>query len=106
MYFIIFALQTAVTLRRAVHKTIKGITADYHRFSFNTIVAKLMELCNVMMKSSGGGNPAYAEAQRAMASLIAPLAPHIADELWERYHAGESPTLNHEEHVFGVQRIE
>ena len=84
--------EAAVGLRRTVHKTIKSITGDYHRFSFNTIVAKLMELTNAMMKFSGGGHPAYAEAQRMLASLIAPLAPHLAEELWALY--GETQSIH------------
>jgi leucyl-tRNA synthetase len=74
-------------LRRATHTTIAGVTEDYEAFHFNTAIAKLMELTNAITRAreSGlAGSEAYAEAVDALLLLLAPAAPHIAEELWER----------------------
>jgi leucyl-tRNA synthetase len=74
-------------LRRATHATIADVTDDYGAFRFNTAVAKLMELSNAIGQAReagiGGGN-AYAEAVDTLLLLLAPAAPHVAEELWER----------------------
>ncbi|HEX6655700.1 MAG TPA: leucine--tRNA ligase [Candidatus Limnocylindria bacterium] len=74
-------------LRRATHATIAGVTDDYGAFRFNTAVAKLMELSNAIQhaRDAGiGGSQAYVEATDTLLLLLAPAAPHIAEELWER----------------------
>ena len=74
-------------LRRATHTTIEAVTEDYEAFHFNTAIAKLMELTNAIIRAREaglGGHPAYAEAVDTLLLLLAPLAPHIAEELWER----------------------
>jgi leucyl-tRNA synthetase len=77
--------EQARELRRAAHKTIRQVTEDYDRFAFNTAIARLMELTNLLMKSSAGDHPGpYREAVRTVVSLLAPMAPHVAEELWER----------------------
>jgi len=84
---------SATALRRAVHKTIKSVTNDYDRFAFNTIVAKLMELTNALMKHCAGArSDVYLEAQQTLVSLLAPLAPHITEELWQ--HLGGDGTVH------------
>jgi leucyl-tRNA synthetase len=74
-------------LRRATHKTIKRVTADFQAFEFNTIVSGLMEFSNVLIKARE--TPVYStgawnEAIRTLLLLMAPVTPHIAEELWGR----------------------
>jgi leucyl-tRNA synthetase len=74
-------------LRRATHATIAGVSDDYGAFHFNTAVAKLMELSNAIGRARDAGiagSLAYAEAVDTLLLLLAPAAPHIAEELWER----------------------
>jgi leucyl-tRNA synthetase len=66
-------------LRRKTHQTIAAVTEDLERFGFNTAIAKLMELGNAIEEKEG--DPATGEALAAMALLMAPLAPHISEEL-------------------------
>jgi leucyl-tRNA synthetase len=74
-------------LKRKVHQTIIGVTADVQSFSFNTAIAKLMELKNTLQKVKNtpvGHTPAWDEAVRTLLLLMAPFTPHIAEELWSR----------------------
>jgi leucyl-tRNA synthetase len=70
-------------LRRAVHQTIRGVTEDQEKFRFNTMIAKLMTLSNVMQEVRATASPAaWDEACRALVLMLAPSAPHLAEELW------------------------
>jgi leucyl-tRNA synthetase len=74
-------------LRRITHKTIKKVTADLERFRFNTMIATLMELTNYLGKVREGKTVEQAAWQEAIDSLLlllAPTAPHFAEELWTR----------------------
>ena len=74
-------------LRRMTHKTIRRVTEDIERFRFNTMVAALMEYTNYLtrLKESGPVDAAgWQEAMRSLMLLIAPSAPHLAEELWAR----------------------
>jgi leucyl-tRNA synthetase len=74
-------------LRRATHATIAGVSDDIDGFRFNTAVAKLVELSNAIGRARDDGigdSAAYAEAVDSLLLLLAPAAPHIAEELWER----------------------
>ena len=74
-------------LRQAAHRTLAGVTEDHEGFRWNTIVAKLMELTNTLMRYRGTEAAATAgwdEASRLLLLMLAPVAPHIADELWSR----------------------
>ncbi|HYU17966.1 MAG TPA: class I tRNA ligase family protein, partial [Chloroflexota bacterium] len=70
-------------LRRALHQTIRDVTDDMDKFRFNTMLAKLMSLSNLMqdLQASASGE-AWSEAVRALLLMLAPSAPHIAEELW------------------------
>jgi leucyl-tRNA synthetase len=73
-------------LRRKVHQAIQRVTADYEDFRFNTAVARLMELTNTLQDHLAGGGRRDAEwdaAVRTLVLLLNPMAPHIAEELWE-----------------------
>ncbi|MGZ6296366.1 MAG: leucine--tRNA ligase, partial [Candidatus Limnocylindrales bacterium] len=81
------AAAAAHELRRAAHRTVRDVSADYEGFRFNTMVAKLMELTNLLMRYRGtpvAGGPAWDETVGLLLLLLAPAAPHIAEELWER----------------------
>lgn len=74
-------------LRHKTHATIKKVRSDLEGFRFNTAVAAIMEWTNELSDHIGSAGPA-AVASEALESLIlvlAPLAPHITDELWSRY---------------------
>jgi leucyl-tRNA synthetase len=74
-------------LRRIVHKTIKKVTEDLGKFRFNTMVASLMELTNYLSKVQEVKNVSLLLWQEAISYfllLLAPTAPHIAEELWVR----------------------
>ncbi len=72
-------------LRRKLHQTLKSVTYDFETFNFNTIVSGLMELLNEMnsAKAEGAfGSDAWLEAESIYLRMLAPVSPHIAEELW------------------------
>jgi leucyl-tRNA synthetase len=74
-------------MRSAAHKTLAAVTEDYEGFRWNTMVAKLMELSNLLFKYRGtsvAGLPEWDEAVRLLLLMLAPAAPHITEELWAR----------------------
>lgn len=74
-------------LRRRVHQTIKRVTGDLRDFKFNTAIAALMELTNAMNQAWEEGRvdgASWREAVENLLLLMAPMAPHLAEELWER----------------------
>jgi leucyl-tRNA synthetase len=82
-----FAGDSARQLRHVTHKTIKRATEDIEHFRFNTMIAALMEMTNAMAHARDAGpvDPdAWNEGTEALLLLLSPLAPHIAEELWER----------------------
>jgi leucyl-tRNA synthetase len=77
--------ETKRNLRRRVHQTLRRVTHDFENFEFNTIISGLMELLNEMYKAREAGavgSPAWNEAQDIYLRMLAPVAPHIAEELW------------------------
>ncbi len=77
----------ARALRRLVHRTIKQVTDDFETFSFNTAIARMMELVNELARlreTPVVRMPVWREALETLVLLLAPGAPHIAEELWER----------------------
>jgi len=75
-------------LRRKVHQTLESVTRDFESLSFNTIVSGLMELLNEMTtaKATGAfGTEAWKEAESIYLRMMAPVCPHIAEELWSRF---------------------
>ena len=71
-------------LARALHRTIDVVTRDIDGLRFNTAIARLTEFNNTLTTSVRGGTPAPRPVADALVRLIAPLAPHIAEELWHR----------------------
>jgi leucyl-tRNA synthetase len=72
-------------LLAATHRTLKRVTEDIDRFHFNTTVSSLMTLTNVFQDylSDSPRAETFDEAYRIMVLMLAPMAPHIAHELWE-----------------------
>ncbi|MDQ0930952.1 leucine--tRNA ligase [Streptomyces turgidiscabies] len=66
---------------RALHKAIDGVGQDLEGLRFNTAIAKVTELNNHLTKVGG---PVARTVAEALVLLVAPLAPHIAEELWRR----------------------
>ena len=72
-------------LRHRTHRTIRKVTEDLERFHFNTMLASLMEFTNYLAKVAlerTVSASAWREAVDALLLLLAPTAPHIAEELW------------------------
>ncbi len=73
--------------RRLVHKTIRRVTDDMEKFKFNTALAALMEYTNSLNQAwehRGIDKDAWKDGIEKLLLLMAPMAPHIAEELWER----------------------
>jgi len=72
-------------LRRRVNQTLRRVTNDFENFEFNTIISGLMELLNEMYKAreaGAAGTPEWDEATEIYIQMLAPVAPHMAEELW------------------------
>ncbi|UQV54094.1 leucine--tRNA ligase [Corynebacterium pseudodiphtheriticum] len=65
-----------------LHRTIAGVRDDYENLRVNTVVAKLIEYVNYLTKNYPDGAPRA--AVEPIAVMVAPVAPHIAEELWTR----------------------
>jgi leucyl-tRNA synthetase len=80
--------ETKKNLRRKVHQTLKKITRDFESFEFNTVISSLMELMNEMYKAREAGavgSAEWNEATEIYLKMLAPVAPHIAEELWTNH---------------------
>ena len=68
-------------LTRAVHRAIRDVTADIEGFAFNKAIARLYELTNALARAEASGG-ARRFAARTLAQLMAPMTPHLAEEMW------------------------
>ena len=76
---------TEQATRRAIHKTIDGVTHDLDHFRFNRAVARVHELSNALAAVTGDGEGqdwVRREGYDAIARLIGPMMPHLAEALW------------------------
>jgi leucyl-tRNA synthetase len=80
--------------RRLLHRTIDAVRADMGTLEFNTAIARLFELNNRLTQVVAERGSAPAEVVHAMTLMVAPLVPHVAEELWEKL--GHEGTLAHE----------
>jgi leucyl-tRNA synthetase len=76
---------------RALHRTITGVAEDYAALRNNTAGAKLIEYTNHLTKKHSGQIPR--SAVEPLVLMVAPLAPHLAEELWRRL--GHESSLAH-----------
>jgi leucyl-tRNA synthetase len=75
--------------RRLLHRTIDMVRTEMENLRFNTAIAKLIELNNHVTKVVNATGSTPREVAEAMALMVAPLVPHVAEELWERLgHTG------------------
>jgi len=96
----------SIDVRRKLHQTIRKVGDDIPRLSYNTAIAAMMEYMNTLRR--GERTPSRTEVE-PLVQLVAPFAPHIAEELWEKLgHSGSvfdagwpayDPTLVEEERV-------
>jgi leucyl-tRNA synthetase len=75
---------------RVLHKTIQGVTQDLDRMAFNTAISKMMEFTNYFLKCDIRPR----SAMETLVLLLSPLAPHLAEELWQLL--GHTKTLAYE----------
>ncbi|HKJ02568.1 MAG TPA: class I tRNA ligase family protein, partial [Longimicrobiales bacterium] len=76
-------------VERKLHQTIEQVTEQLPELGYNTAIAAMMEYLNAVR---AGGRQAVRAEVEPLVALVAPFAPHIAEELWER--------LGHEESLF------
>lgn len=77
---------------KQLHRTIAGVRDDYENLRLNTVVAKLIEYVNYLTKTYRTEAPRA--AVEPIAQLVSPIAPHIAEELWQRF--GHDETITYE----------
>jgi leucyl-tRNA synthetase len=80
---------------RTLHKTVRKVTRDMEGFRFNTAVSALMELQNELLDAWMGARgalspPQWREVLATYTLLLAPMAPHVAEEVWQLVGDGES----------------
>jgi leucyl-tRNA synthetase len=80
--------------RRLLHRTIDAVGSDIASMSFNTAIARLFELNNHLTQVVAARGSAPGEVVTPMVLMVAPFAPHVSEELWERL--GHSDTLAYE----------
>jgi len=81
------AAEALAELRRATHAAVHQVSQDLDRFEFNTVVSGLMELTNALVaaRQAGlAGTPAFRDSVDTLLLLLAPVTPHLAEELWAR----------------------
>ncbi|QIZ69626.1 leucine--tRNA ligase [Oxynema aestuarii] len=71
-------------LRRAIHTAIREVTEDMDgQYQFNTAISELMKLSNALTEAGCTQSAVYREGIETLILLLAPFAPHVAEELWE-----------------------
>jgi leucyl-tRNA synthetase len=87
------ATEIAPDVNRKLHQTTKAVSADLQAFQFNTAIARLMELTNLIYGWVGSdlknveSSPATRAVLSQLITLLAPFAPHLAEELWQNVGA-------------------
>jgi leucyl-tRNA synthetase len=87
------------SVQRVTHKTIDKVVRDLGNWSFNTALSSLMEFSNSLTEIAGKnpaiyGSAAWQEAVEALLKLLAPLSPHITEELWQQI--GHSDSIHYQ----------
>jgi len=81
-------------ISRKTHQTIKAVTEDIERFSFNTAIAKLMEFTNFLYEQKDMSADSSQLTADSLLLLLSPFAPHLAEELW--HEAGNKSFISAE----------
>lgn len=102
--------QVDKNLRKAIHTAIKEVTEDLTGdYQFNTAISELMKLSNALQDTKEKTSATYAEGVETLVRLLAPFAPHIADELWLQLgHQGsvhQQTWLDHDHEALVVDEI-
>jgi leucyl-tRNA synthetase len=97
-------------ISRRTNRTTKKVTEDLEGFRFNTALAALMEHTNYLLAVRGGvGDDDWKDALRSFALLLAPLAPHHAEEMWaamgETYSVHEQAWPAYDEALIAEEEI-
>ncbi len=79
---------------KVLHNSIKVIRNDIEKFQFNTSMSKIMEYSNILVKYEQDGIPKYYIEQLLL--MLAPFAPHVTEELWERI--GNSYSIHNQDY--------
>jgi leucyl-tRNA synthetase len=84
------AVRDATSLRRETHRVIDAVTEDFSRYEFNTAVARVRELRRAIVQAlrSGVDRGLVDESIDVLLKLLAPMAPHLAAEAWEKRNGG------------------
>jgi leucyl-tRNA synthetase len=89
--------QDEARLKRVLHQSIQGVTQDTERCHFNTAISRIMELLNALYYYTNNQNKKsyntlfLRDVVKKLIMLLAPFAPHLAEELWEKI--GEQPSV-------------
>ncbi len=87
--------KTEKDLRRAIHTAIAEVSEDFQGdYQFNTAISELMKLSNALKDAQCQDSPIYQEGIETLVLLIAPFAPHIAEELW--HQLGKTESIHHQ----------
>ncbi len=103
-------------LRLAVHTSIKKVTDDFERFSFNTAISSIMEMVNALYiykentKAEDYNKALIGETVKTLVVLLAPFIPHVSSEMWEMIGGEgtvtETPWVKYDENALVVSEIE
>ena len=84
-----FADEASAELKQKTHATIKRVSEDVESFKFNTAIAAIMELVNAIYAATAVDR----EAVESVVRLLAPMAPHLCEEMWRRLGHDETQML-------------
>ena len=94
------------------HKTIKDVTADLEKFRFNTVLSGLMEFSNYLSRVKESGTVSdslWRECIGNFLLLLAPVAPHLAEELWSKtghsYSIHDQPWPKYDEELAREEEV-
>ena len=82
--------ETAEAVARPLHVMVKSVGERLESFRFNTAISAMMEFLNAVTRPEAAGQPVGRDAVRSFLITLAPFAPHVAEELWERLGGGDS----------------
>ena len=97
-------------LRRAIHIAIKEVSEDFDGgYQLNTAISEMMKLSNALQDAEDKSSATFLEGIETLLTLLAPFAPHIAEELWSLIGHSDSihlqPWLTHDPDALTVDEI-